>query len=317
MLTSPSGGSVRTAGGSRKGFCQGDVYHMNTEKRLFDKRDLGRLAAVVVSAFVYSCGMNTFVRSGNLFPGGFAGVSRLVSLVCADYLHVNVPFGVIYFGLNLIGTFLVRHAAGKKFLFFSILHYTLASLFTSVLKLPVLTDDMLLIGVFGGLVNGAAIGLALRHDASSGGTDFVAIALSAKLNRPTWNYIFAFNACVLALAGYLYGWDRALYSIIFQFVSKEVVGALHERYKITRIHVVTDKGDDICRAVFEICRHGITRLKCRGAYSGKDHELLMIAVNDYQLKAVEECILKTDPHAFLSLSRVDRIIGNYYQVPLE
>ncbi len=283
----------------------------------FSKKDIPNIAAIMVSALIYACGFNIFVRSGNLFPGGFAGMSRLLSMVLEDWLALHISFSIIYFALNSLVTMLVIRKTGHKFILYSVLWYSLSSLFTGMIRLPVITQDPLLIAVFGGLVNGFAIGTALRYDASSGGTDFLAIDLSIRLNRPTWNYIFAFNASVLFLAGFLYGWERALYSIIFQYVSKEVVSMMHERYKITRIQVVTDHADEICSEVFRICRHGITKLKCVGAYSNKEHELLMMSVNNNQLKDVEEVILRIDPHAFMSLTHVDRIIGNYYQKPME
>ena len=290
---------------------------MNIGTMQFTKKDWLNIAAVAVSALIYACGFNVFVRSGNLFPGGFAGFSRLISMVLADFCHIRISFSIIYFALNFLVTVLVLRKTGHKFILYSVLWYSLSSLFTGIIKLPIITQDPLLISVFGGLINGFAIGTALRYNASSGGTDFLAIDLSMRLNRPTWNYIFAFNAFVLFLAGLLYGWERALYSIIFQYVSKEVVNMMHERYKITRIQVVTDHADEICSEVFRICRHGITKLKCVGAYSKREHELLMMSVNNNQLKDVEEVILRIDPHAFMSLTHVERIIGNYYQKPME
>lgn len=290
---------------------------MNIGTMQFTKKDIFNLTAVTVSALIYACGFNVFVRSGNLFPGGFAGLSRLISMVLNDWCHISISFSIIYFLLNFLVTVPVLRRTGRKFILYSVLWYSLSSLFTGIIKLPMITRDPLLIAVFGGLINGFAVGLALRCNASSGGTDFLAIDLSMRLNRPTWNYIFAFNAMVLFLAGLLYGWERALYSIIFQYVSKEVVNMMHERYKITRLQVVTDHADEICSEVFSICRHGITKVRCIGAYSNREHDLLMLSINNNQLKEVEACILRIDPHAFMSLTHVERIIGNYYQKPME
>ncbi len=289
---------------------------MKTSVR-FGKEDIPRIFAICVSALIYSIGMVVFVRSGNLFPGGYAGVSRLLSLVAQDRFGLNIPFSVIYFGMNAVTTAIVYRTIGHKFVLYSVIWYSLASFLTGIINLPVITQDPLLIAVFGGLISGFATGLALQSNGSSGGTDFIAIDLSIRLNRPTWNYIFAFNALVLICAGLLYGWEQALYSIIFQYVSKEVVGMMHQRYKVSRLHVVTDKPDEICTAVFRICHHGITKIACEGAYSHVGHTLLMMSINTYQLREVEHCILDVDPQAFISVNPVERIIGNYYQTPLE
>lgn len=190
-------------------------------------------------------------------------------------------------------------------------------MFTSLIPYYTITQDPLLISVFGGLINGFAIGMALRSNASSGGTDFIAIYLSMKYNMPTWNWILGANGVILACAGLLFGWNQALYSIIFQFVSTEIVNSLHQRYKLTKINVVTNIPDAICDAVFHTCRHGVTKVKCEGGYTDEEHWLLLMTINTYQLKDVIDSIRKADSKAFITINHVERIIGNYYQKPLE
>lgn len=206
---------------------------------------------------------------------------------------------------------------GHKFVLYSILWYTLASVFTAVIPGGKLTSDMLLIAVFGGCVNGFSLGLALRNDASSGGTDFIAIYMSMRFNKPTWNYIMVFNTIILVVAGLLFGWNQALYSIIFQFVSTQVINSLHQRFKLAEIKVVTDKPVQVCNAVFNICRHGITKVSCEGGFTDRPHTLLMLAVNTYQLKEVIDIIQETDKYAFIAVDTVNQIVGNYYQKPFE
>ena len=190
-------------------------------------------------------------------------------------------------------------------------------MFTSLIPYYTITQDPLLISVFGGLINGFAIGMALRSNASSGGTDFIAIYLSMKYNMPTWNWILGANGVILVCAGLLFGWNQALYSIIFQFVSTEIVNSLHQRYKLTKINVVTNIPDAICDAVFHTCRHGVTKVKCEGGYTDEEHWLLLMTINTYQLKDVIDSIRKADSKAFITINHVERIIGNYYQKPLE
>ena len=283
----------------------------------FEKKDTGRIIMIIISAAIYSFGMNSFVRYGNLFPGGYAGISRLASLLLERELHLKISFSVIYFTMNIITTMFVWRHIGHKFIVFSVLWSSVSSFLTSVIDVPVMTDDPLLISVFGGVINGLAVGLALRYNASSGGTDFIAVDLAGRLNMPTWNYMFLLNACVLTAAGLAFGWTQALYSMIFQYVSKEVVSTLHERYKLKRLQIVTDYPDEISEAIFRICRHGITKLKCTGEYSHRDHYLLMITVNGFQKNEVIAAAQSVDPKAFITVNSVEKIIGNYYQKPLD
>ncbi|MCI2153254.1 MAG: YitT family protein [Solobacterium sp.] len=286
-------------------------------KESFGKKDLLYIAMVVLSSAIYSFGMNTFVKSGNLFPSGYAGIARLISQVLINYTRFHITFSPIYFLLNIITTVFIWNRIGHKFVLLSLIWFSLTSLFTGIFPVMEITSEPMLISVFGGVINGFAIGIALRNNASSGGTDFIAIFLSQKLNRPTWNYIMVANAAVLGIAGYLFGWNRALYSIIFQFVSTQMVNTMHQRYRSTELKVVTNMPDEVCSAVFHTCRHGITKIPCEGGFTDKPHWLLLITLNTYQVKQVIEMIHATDPHAFITMYSVEKIIGNYYQKPLE
>ncbi len=287
------------------------------EKSNFGRSDLVHILMIIISAVLYSLGIAVFVKSGNLFPGGYAGISRLISEILNKFFSIKLSFSVIYFLMNGITTLFVWKKIGHKFVIYSVLWYTLTSLLTSFNFQEFITDDPLLIAVFGGLINGLAVGIALRNNASSGGTDFIAIYMSIRFNMPTWNYVMAANACVLLIAGMLFGWEQALYSIIFQYVSTQVVGTIHQRYKLTGLHVVTNYPDEVCDAVFHTCRHGITKVPCEGGFTDQPHWLLMMTINTYQLKDVIDHIKQTDPHAFITVNPVNRIVGNYYQKPLE
>lgn len=284
----------------------------------FTKNDMKYVSMILISSIVYSIGIVSFVHSGNLFPGGFAGLSRLLSEITSTYLNFPIHFSVFYFLMNFFSALFVwKKHIGKKFVVYSILWFSLTAFFTACFPYYSITNDPLLLAVFGGVINGFAIGISLQNNASSGGTDFIAIYFSMKYNKPTWNYIMMLNALILICAGLLFGWNQALYSIIFQFVSTQVVNSMHQRYRSTRIDVITNEPDEICDAVFHTCRHGITKIPCEGGYTDKPHWMLLVTVNTYQLKDVITIIRKTDPKAFITLNSVERIIGNYYQKPLD
>jgi uncharacterized membrane-anchored protein YitT (DUF2179 family) len=286
-------------------------------KMNFSRKDIGYTALIILSALIYAINMNSFVESGNLYPGGFAGVSRLLSNLSSTIFHLHLSFSFFYMILNLLVTILVFRSIGHKFILYSVIWYTLTSVFTDMINFPTITHQMLLISVFGGLINGFAIGIALRSNASSGGTDFIAIWLSMRLNRPTWNYMLGFNAIILCIAGAVYGWETALYSIIFQYVSTQVVNSMHQRYHLTSLKIITDRPEEVSQAIFHTCRHGITKIRCAGGYTEKEHYLLMTTINTYQLKEVIMNVRKVDPRAFMEVNQASQIIGNYYQKPID
>lgn len=287
------------------------------EKPVFTSKDIVSVLMVTLSSAIYAFGMNTFVSSGNLFPGGYAGITRLITQALKQFAGISISFSIIYFLLNGITTLFVWRRIGHKFVLLSIFWYTMTSVFTAVFPYRTITSDPLLISVFGGLINGFAIGISLRNNASSGGTDFIAIYTSMRFNRPTWNYLLGVNAVVLVIAGLMFGWNQALYSIIFQFVSTQVVNSMHQRYKLSRVEVVTNLPEEVSSAVFHTCRHGITKIPCEGGFTDQKHWLLIMTINTYQLKEVLEAVKKADSRAFIAIDQVERIIGNYYQKPLE
>ena len=280
-------------------------------------KDLQKLLFVILSSFLYSVSMQVFVNSGNLFPGGFSGLALLITRVFSRYLELEVPFGVVYVLLNLLPTFLVFRYVGKKFTILSILQYSLVSLFTMLIPKIQITEDPLLISVFGGILAGFAISLALNHGASSGGTDFFAVYFANKFNRPFWGGSLLFTTCVLIVAGALFGWNVALYSIIYQYCNTQVVSLRHNRYKLMSLMMVTKKPDEVTEAIFNTVRHGITVINGKGGYAHQDETVLLMTINAFQVDELVHAAQKADPQVFISISHTERIVGRFYQAPLE
>ena len=149
----------------------------------------------------------------------------------STYAGIEVSYSLVNILLNAIPAYIGFKIVGKKFTIYSCIMIVLTGIFVDILPVMNITEDILLITVFGGILQGSALGIALKGNASSGGTDFIAMGISQKTNQPAWNYVLAMNAIMLVVAGYLFGWDKALYSIIFQFCSTQIVNTVHTRYK--------------------------------------------------------------------------------------
>lgn len=282
-----------------------------------DKKTYIQLIGVIFSALIYAIAMNFFVTNGNLFPGGFSGISRIIIETFDKYFHIRISFGILYFSLNLFPTFLVYKYVGHKFTFFSFIHFTLVSLFTLAIPKYHLTDDLMLIAVFGGIIAGFAISIALKSNASSGGTDFIAMFASCKYNASIWQHIMVGNFIILFFAGLMFGWDKALYSIIYQFCNTQVIKTLYNRYKYRTLHIFTEHGQEVASSIFSTVRHGITKIDAQGLYFNKPKSYLYLTVNAYQIRDVVTAIKKVDPNAFINITITERIVGNYYQQPLD
>lgn len=173
-----------------------------------------RVLVVIFASVLYAWNLCCFAKTVGLLPGGFSGVSLLLQEIGSQFFHINVPFTVFNVALNLFPVYLGFRYIGKKFTIYSIVTIVLSSIFVDILPVYVFTNDILLVSVFGGLINGFAISLCLNVGTTTGGTDFISIFLSEQKGIDAWNYILAGNVIVLGIAGLLFGWKIALYSII-------------------------------------------------------------------------------------------------------
>lgn len=279
-------------------------------------KDARRFLLVVLGGFLLASNIVAFARPANLFPGGFTGISLLIQDIFQKYLDIHVPYSLVNYLLNAIPVFIGIKYIGKKFTFFSIVMIFVSGIFTDLLancSFLHLTDDMLLCSIFGGILNGTAISLCLFAGASSGGTDFIAIFISEKTGKSAWNLIFGFNCCILFTAGLLFGWDKALYSIIFQFTSTQVINTLYKKYSKTTLLIITDKPAEIYAKVKELTNHGATVFEGRGEYSGKTHKMVYTVVSSSESGNLEKALRTVDPDAFINVIKSKEIIGRFFK----
>lgn len=177
-----------------------------------------RLFIITFASILYAWNLRCFAKTAGLFPGGFSGLSLLLQEIIIKFLHITIPFSIFNIALNLFPTYIAFKYIGKKFTIYSIIVIFLSSIFVDILPPYVFTNDVLLISVFGGIINGFAISLCLNAGATTGGTDFISIFLSHEKGIDAWNYILLGNVVMLAIAGAMFGWSIALYSIIYSSV---------------------------------------------------------------------------------------------------
>lgn len=283
----------------------------------FNRNDFITLFWISVSALIYTLTLNIFIYSGHFFPGGFSGISVFTVRLFEQYLNFEIPYGVLYASLNIPVTILVFKQVGKKFTIFSVLHYALVSILSFFIPKVSLAYDPMLIAIFGGLLGGLSSSIALSRNASAGGTDFIAVWASNRLKRPVWNYIWYANIFLLSMAGILFGFEAALYSIVYQFVVTQVISERHTRFKTMSLYMITESPDEVSANILKHTRHGITKLWGEGAYTKKAKCVLYMVVNAFQVNDVVMHAQEIDPKIFITVSKTERIIGNYYQKPLD
>ena len=172
------------------------------ETKIFDlKKDTKRILVIILAALLMAVNIKTFVQAGNLLPGGATGLTLLIQRAVKLFFDLDIPYSPINILLNAIPAFIGFKFIGKKFTIYSCLMILLVGLFADLIPAYTITDDVLLVSIFGGIINGAAISICLSVEATSGGTDFIAIYMSEKKHMDSWNFVLGINAVILSVAG--------------------------------------------------------------------------------------------------------------------
>lgn len=292
------------------------VYAKTKEKEKWQKH-VTSLVCVLIASLIMSVNIKSFVRAGNLIPGGFTGLSLLLQRAANDFMGISLPYSFINIALNAVPAFIGFKMIGKKFTSYSVMMIILNSFLVDLIPVTPITYDPLLVSVFGGILNGLAIVIALYGKASSGGTDFIAVYLSNKLKKPSWNFVFGINVVILTTAGLLFGFEEAMYSIIFQFVSTQIIERFHQRDQKATLFIVTNKAELLEQELMSFTHHGVTRIEGQGCYLKENKAMLYTVVGADEVKDVIHLLKELDSSVFVNIVKSEGVTGRFYQEPIE
>lgn len=274
-----------------------------------------RIIIVIFASLLYAWNLRCFAKSADLLPGGISGVSLLLQHIIKSIFHITVPYSVFNILLNLFPVYIGFRYIGKKFTLYSILTILLSSIFVDILPDYIFTTDILLISIFGGLINGFAIALCLNVGTTTGGTDFISIYMSQQKGMDAWNYILFGNVIILLIAGAMFGWSIALYSIIYQFCSTQIIQMLYKRYQKETLFIISDKADDIYRLIKDTTNHDATLFHGIGCYEAKEKEMIYSVINTDARRELIPLIHSVDPHAFINVVKTEELAGRFHDIP--
>ncbi|HDX9580370.1 TPA: YitT family protein [Bacillus pseudomycoides] len=268
-----------------------------------------KLVVVIVAGLLNAIGMNLFLTPAKVYASGFAGLSQLLSQVLGDFLSIHISTGVLFSLFNIPVVILAWKKVGKSFTFFSFLSVAFMTLFLEIVPVKAVSHDIILNAIFGGVISAVGVGLALKWGASTGGLDIIAMILSRVKDKPVGTYFFLFNAIIIILAGYLYGWEKALYTLVTLYVSSRIIDAIHTRHVKVTAFIVTKNGTEVRKAIHERLVRGITTVPATGAFTNENKEMLMIVITRYELYELERIVKKVDPSAFTNVLETVGVFG--------
>lgn len=279
-------------------------------------RLLINLIAVITSALLQVFVIQAFITPSNMLSSGFTGVAILMNKVASLYeFQISTSLAILL--LNVPVALLCYKAISKKFTILSTLQFFLASFFLNICHFQPLFDDIILNVIFGGFLYGISIVIALKGNASTGGTDFIALYVSNRINRSIWEQVFIFNAVILVIFGAMFGWLYAGYSIVFQYISTKTISTFHHRYERVTLQITTTHPEELIDVYVDQYRHGISCVQGYGGYSKRKMYLLHTVVSTYEVNDIATLCREVDPQVIINALRTEEFYGGFYQKPLD
>ena len=244
--------------------------------------------------------------------GGVSGLSTLL------YHTLGIQPGLSNAAINIFLLVIGLGVLGKQFIIVTGLSSIVLSVFVQLFTyIPPITDNILLASVFGGVLYGVGVGLALASGGSSGGTDILGRLLQNKFSYlPIGQLIMIVDGIIILLSLVFFGnMELTLYGVVTLAISTFTVDMLIRKLNVSKLaFVVTTKGDEIAHKLVTTSPRGVTVIDTVGAYTCEKNKMLVCALKNNELPAFQRKILEIDPSAFIIFSESSQIVGNGFHV---
>ncbi len=263
-----------------------------------------KMIFLTIGAFIAAAAIEGFLLPNNIIDGGVIGISMI-----ATYL-TKINLGLLVVLINFPFICLAFTKMGKKFVlqtFYAIIMFSVA---LNVLHGHHATDDLLLATVFGGIILGTGVGIILKNEGSLDGTEILSLVLSKKWGFSVGEFIMGMNIFIYCGAGLVFGWGKAMYSMLTYFIAFKVIDIVIEGFNSSKsVRIISDKSYEIGQSLIEKLDIGITYIYGQGGYSKIDKTMIYCIISRLELSKLKEIVKEIDPHAFMSIVDVHETYG--------
>lgn len=278
---------------------KGNIYVRNAKKYLL----------LLVGSILAAVGIEIFLVPNNIIDGGIVGISIIASHV------TKLPLGVFIFFLNIPFLILAYKQIGKTFAISTMFSFTSLAIWVTILHpIPGVTNDVLLAAVFGGIVLGIGVGLIIRYGGSLDGTEIVAIILDRRTGFSVGEVVLFFNLFILSSAGFVFGWDKAMYSLIAYFIAFKIIDITIEGLDESKaVIIVSDKPEIIAEKLMARLGRSVTFLHGEGGYLREKKPVLYAVITRIEISKLKAIIEDVDENAFVTISNVHEVMGGGFK----
>lgn len=264
-----------------------------------------KYSLLFIGAVIAAVGLEIFLIPNQVIDGGIVGISIMLGYI------TDVPIGLFIFFLNVPFLTFGYKQIGKSFAVATFFSITVLSIMVSILHpIPGLTHDLLLATVFGGLILGIGVGLIIRYGGSLDGTEIVAIILDKRTGFSVGEIVLFFNLFILSSAGLVFGWDRAMYSLLAYFIAYKMIDiTIAGLDEAKAALIVSDKSEEIANVLLARLGRGVTVFEGKGAYTGESKTILYSIISRLEISKLKTVISEIDDKAFVVITDVHEAMG--------
>ncbi|KRE44822.1 YitT family protein [Paenibacillus sp. Soil522] len=276
-----------------------------THKSLSFLEILKRFVFITIGSVLMGVSLELFLVPNNVIDGGIAGISIMLA-----YL-TPLPLGLYLFIVNVPFLILGYKQIGKTFAISTLYGIIVMSVTTTLLHhVDAFTEEKLLAVLFGGLILGAGVGLTIRFGGSLDGVEIVSILISKKLRMPVGQIIMIFNVVIFVVAGFVFEWDSAMYSMFTYYIAIKlidiVVEGLDESKSVT---IISSEFEEISQAIIDRLGRTTTLIQARGGYSKDETQMIYCVVSRLELAKLKAIVQSIDQNAFIAIEHVSDVMG--------
>ncbi|HUC92262.1 MAG TPA: YitT family protein [Paenibacillus sp.] len=268
-----------------------------------------RIVFLTVGAVLMAVGLEIFLVPNRIVDGGITGISIMLSEL------TGVRLGIFLFILNLPFLILGYKQIGKTFAISTLYGVAVMSVGTFLLH-PVdpLTVSPILAAVFGGGVLGVGVGMVIRFGGSLDGTEIVAILINKNTPFSVGEIVMFFNFFILLAAGFVFGWDNAMYSIIAYFIAFKAIDVTIEGLDESKsVWIISDEWQEVGAAIMDRLGRGVTYLNGEGAFTGDSKRVIFCVITRLEEAKMKSIVQEIDPAAFLAVGNIHDVKGGRFK----
>ncbi|UFJ62827.1 YitT family protein [Brevibacillus sedimenti] len=280
-----------------------------THKKLTLGKLLKRALFILIGSGLVSVGLEIFLVPNRIIDGGIVGISIILSHL------TGLTLGLFLFLLNLPFLIVGYKQIGKTFALSTLLGVSAMSVGTTMLHdVRPLTEDPLLAAVFGGIILGIGVGLVIRYGGSLDGTEIVAILFNKKTPFSVGEIVMFFNVFILGSAGFVFGWDRAMYSLMAYYIAFKMIDLTIEGFEGSKsVWIISDNYKEIGDAIVARLGRGVTYLSGEGGYTGDDKKVVFCIITRLEEAKLKLIVEEVDPGAFLAVGNIHDVRGGQFK----